>query len=299
MALTLALEPAHAAFSGKPGAIAFSRQARGAAIGYDIWTARPSGGGQRRLTTSARASETEATHSPDGGLIAYVRRFRGDADIWVMRADGSGKRPLVESSQDDVQPSFFPGGRSIVFTVFDGERDWTTYSVRLDGSRQRRQAPDATHPIVSPNGRWLAYSQAGGGSGVRLRNLRSGATRRLTGGSAQELDFSPDGRRIAFTGQRRCRRGGPLRFALLTVGIRNRRPEALRRSCRREFISPAWSPNGSRIVFARKVLVGGQPRFRLAMIRRNGAAVAGAPNHRRGVSDLFPSWQPRRASGRR
>jgi Tol biopolymer transport system component len=235
--------------------------------------------------------------SPNGGKIAFVRRVRGEADIWVMRTNGTSKRQVTSTGFDELQPSFFPGGGSLLYTQFDGSREWTVFSIRLSGTRRMRQASNATFPIASPNGRWLAYTKTQDGvGGIRLKNRRSGRTKRLTTGSAQDLDFAPNSRRIVFTGQRPCRRGGNLRFAVLSVGIRDQGARILRRSCRRQFISPAWSPNGRRIVFAHKNNAGTavRLRFRLGMMRPGGKPAGGAPRHRRGTNELGPAWQPRR-----
>lgn len=291
LAALLPVAFANAAFPGGNGAIAFARSSS-ARSPSDIWIQSPSGG-QRRLTASSGVEETSPAFSPDGRLIAYVRREGGDADIWVMRSDGAGKRVVVDSGSDDLQPSFFPGGQSLAFTIYDGERGWTVDSVRLDGSAMRPQVFDGSNPVISPNGRWLAYSREGNGGGIGLRNLRTRKITRLTSGSAQELDFSPDGRRLVFTGQRRCGRGDRhLRFALLSVGLRDVHPRFLRRSCRQEFISPAWSPNGSRIVFTRKLSKAGHLHFQLAMMTAGGARIGVAPTHRRGSEEIFPAWQP-------
>ncbi|HKG36694.1 MAG TPA: hypothetical protein VKA89_09685 [Solirubrobacterales bacterium] len=247
--------------------------------------------------TSGAGDDTSPVYSRAGGMIAFVRRSEGDADVWVMRADGTREHPVADTALDELQPSFFPGGGSLLYTRFDGSREWTVFSIRLDGTRRMRQASDATFPVVSPNGRWLAYTKSQDGvGGIRLMNRRSGRVMRVTIGSAQDLDFSPDSRRIVFTGQRPCRRGGNLRFAVLSVGIHTGHAEILRRSCRREFISPAWSPNGRRIVFAHKRSAGRAEdlRFRLGMMRPVGSAVAGAPRHRRGANELDPAWQPLR-----
>jgi Tol biopolymer transport system component len=293
--LCLAAEPAAAAFPGKPGKIAFARSSSAnPQANADIWVASRSGE-QRRLTRTRGIDESNPAFSPDGGLIAFVRRTGGDADIWVMRANGTRKREVVASDLDEFQPNFFPGGGSILFTRFDGSRGWTIMSVRLNGSRLMRQVGNATFPTVSPNGRYLAYTKVQDGrGGIRLRDLRSGRTRELTTGSAQDLDFSPNGRRIVFTGQRRCSAGGNLRFTVLTVGIDADRARPLRHSCRREFISPAWSPNGRKIVFIQKRLAGTAAglRFRVGMMRPDGSPAGGAPRHRRGTNELGPAWQP-------
>ena len=281
---TVAVAPAAATFPGAPGAIAFSRSAPGE--GSDIWISRD--GRQRRLTRTPGVNETAPTYSPNGGAIAYVRRAAGNADIWIMRSDGGGKRPLVAGELDEFEPTFYPSGDSIAFTQYDGERGWMVFSVRTSGERQRRQVGDASSPVLSPNGRWLAYSRSVAGGGIFLRDQRTGEARRLSTGSAQSLDFSPDGKRIAFTGQRPCRRGGELRFALLIVAVGGDRARTVSRSCGTEFISPAWSPSGRAIVYSRKSR---NPfRFSLALVAPSGAALGGAPRDLPG-SELDPAWQ--------
>jgi Tol biopolymer transport system component len=288
--------PADATFRGRPGNIAFSRSAvgRGPSSG-DLWVAS-STGMQRRLTATPDVDETDPVFSPAGNHIAYVRRSQGNADIWVMRSDGTDKHPVATGPLDELQPAFYPGGGSLLFTRFDGSRGWTVFSIRLDGTHEQQQIANATFPVVSANGRWLAYSEVGSGGGIRLRDMRSGRTRRLTTGSAQELDFAPSSRRIVFTGQRSCRRGGDLRFAILSVGIHERHAHILRRGCRTEFIDPAYSPDGRRIVFVHKQLVGTTAaglRFRLGIMSAGGTPLGGAPSHERGTNELGPDWQAR------
>jgi Tol biopolymer transport system component len=288
--------PAGGTFRGRPGKIAFSRSGTGSALApADIWIAARSGGGQRRLTSTRGIDESDPVFSPGGRQIAYVRRRDGNADVWIMRSDGARKRPVATGPLDELQPAFYPAGNSLLFTRFDGSRDWTVFSIRLDGTREMRQLRDATFPVVSANARWLAYSAVGGGGGIRLRNLRSGHTRRLSTGSAQDLDFAPSSRRIVFTGQRPCRRGGDLRFAILSIGIRERHARILRRSCRSEFISPAHAPNGRKIVFAhkRRAATAAGLRFRLGIMSPGGIPLGGAPRHRRGTNELSPDWQVR------
>lgn len=286
---------AEATWPGTNGAIAFSRTAgAGVRSNSDIWIAAPSGR-QRQLTRTPRIDETSPTFSPDGRTIAYVARYREDADVWLMRSDGSGKRPLVTGELDDLQPSFFPSGRSLAYTVYDGERGWSVYTVRTNGADRRRLVGNASFPVISPTGGLLAYSAVNDGvGGLRLLNLRTRKARRLTTGSGQELDFSPNGRRILFTGQRRCKPGGPLRFQLLAIGLSGRHSRFLTRSCGSEGISGAWSPNGRKIVYTEKWQRGRTFEFRLRMLSAGGAPAFGAPRHLSGRQEWFPAWQPLR-----
>ena len=290
--LSAAPEQSAATFRGHPGAIAFSRAPAGGDRA-DIWIFR--NGQQRRLTTSRKASETEPAFSRDGKLIVFARRAGGNSDLWVMRANGKAEHRVTQTSVDEFNPSFFPSGRSIVYERF-GDDGFEVMTVRINGTRLKRAAADASDPAISADGEMLAFSRHRDRiGGIRLRNLRTGRTRMLTTGSAQELDFAPNGRRIVFTGQRRCSRaGGKLRFGLLSVRVSSGDVDRLRVECGREWIEPSWAPNGKRIVAVRKKLARTGPalRFRLAMLTPGGRLIDGEPRHRRGTNEMFPAWQP-------
>lgn len=293
-----AAAPAQAAWPGENGAIVFARNSGRPYVGtYDLWF-QTRDGRQRRLTATPDASEFEATVSPDGRTIAFLRETVEDFDIWLMNSDGTGQRPLLEEGfPEEGQPAFLPGGRGLVFAAGDGEWGWDVFTVREDGTGLKRLVSEAHHPVVSPDGRLLAYLDLGGSGGIRLRNLRTGKVRELSGagGIVRSFDFSPDGRRLVFTAWRRCRPGGSVHSAILTIGIHDSHPRFLRRDCHQGFGQAAWAPDGKKIVFARfGGGRGGRLRCRLAMMSAEGAPLAGAPRHRRGTLEFEPSWQPLR-----
>jgi Tol biopolymer transport system component len=279
--------PAEAAWPGRDGAIAFGR-------GNDIWVQLPSG--KQRQLTAGKAAETEPTYSRDGRQIAFVRFSDDGSDIWVMNADGTDERPVTATAEGEVQPAFFPSGRSLVFVRSSPSTGFAVFSVRLDGSGERRLAVGATFPVISPNGRWLAFTRRPSRNGIGLKDLRTGEVRRLPTGISQDADFSPDGRRLVFVGQRPCGGKGARRLALLTIGLHDRRPRMLLPTCGRPFLpsNPAWSPRGNRIVFVRRDDPAGSAVSRLQMLNLRGRLIPGAPRHRPGVSEFSPSWQPLR-----
>ena len=76
---------------------------------FDVYVARPDGGGVRNLTRNAASSRSEADDhmpawSPDGRLIAFVssrdHASAGieDLEIYVMSADGRGPRRLTDAT---------------------------------------------------------------------------------------------------------------------------------------------------------------------------------------------------------
>jgi len=277
-----------ATWPGRNGAIAFVR-------GSHIWVQLPSG--KQRQLTSGDGADGEPTYSRDGRQIAFVRYSGNDSDIWVMNSDGTEQRPVTANDGpglSEVQPAFFPGGRSLVFAQLGLAGGWTVSSIRLDGTEQRQLARRAKFPAVSPNGRWLAFTRHPGGDRIRLQDLRTGEERQLPSGLSQQADFSPDGRRLVFVGQRPCGGKEHLRLSILTIGLHDPGARMLLPTCHRNLIpyGPVWSPRGDRVLFARRDNPSGPSDARLQLLNLRGALVAGAPRHR--GFEGSPSWQPLR-----
>jgi hypothetical protein len=65
------------------------------------------------------ADAQDAAYSPDGTLVAFVRR----GDLWLANADGSGQRRLVATPHVvEYGPSWLPSGDSVVYTANVGNR---------------------------------------------------------------------------------------------------------------------------------------------------------------------------------
>jgi Tol biopolymer transport system component len=285
LGVLLIAAPAEAAWPGKDGALAFTRD-------QHIWIELPSG--KQRQLTWGQWPDDEPTFSPDGRTIAFTRHGHPDSEIWLMNSDGTNKRPLTDTATSEAEPAFFPSGRSLVFATLAGSPGRTIFSIKTDGTGLRQLAETARYPVISPDGRWLAFSQRGGSERIRLENLHSGEERELESGFfARELEFSPDGRRLAFTSQLQCGRKEESRRAILTMGLSAKRPRVLL-SCSKRFVpfGPAWSPRGDRIVFSRLERGEHGVESRLAFLNANGSLVAGAPLHRARTSERSPSWQP-------
>jgi Tol biopolymer transport system component len=285
LACVFVTAPADAAWSGRDGAIAFVR-------GPHIWAQLPSGK-QRQLTDEVAGADAEPTYSRDGETIAFVRFEGNGSHIWVMNSDGTDQRPVTEASEGsyESQPAFFPAGLGLVFARHEVGAGWAVFSIRLDGHGEQLLASGAKNPAISPNRHMLAFVAARGGW-LRTKDLRSGEERRLPTWRSQEPDFSPDGKRLVFVGQRRCGGKGPGRLSIMTIGLQGSSPRMLLNTCRRSFIpySPVWAPRGNRVLFVRRdnpAEVGSTSRLQMLDLR--GGLVSGAPPHRGG--EFSPSWQ--------
>src|SRR5438876_10930477 len=90
--------PAHAAFPGSNGRLAFQRESpAGDHTQADVYTIRPDGSGLERLTATADQNEFGPAWNAAGTRIAFWRTAApfGPGAIWVMDADGQHQQQLT------------------------------------------------------------------------------------------------------------------------------------------------------------------------------------------------------------
>jgi len=241
----------------------------------DVYVVHADGTRERRLTEHPGRDEAPAW-SPDGSRIAFVsnRDHAGDAlrdyELYVMAADGSGERRLTDDRLGQGRPQWLRDGRIVVTVCGEDLRTCRLEAVHPDDGR--REPFGAATPqaalfggSVSPDGSLLAYAQPAEGAfwdarsfDVWLDAVAGGQARRLTIDPANDWgpDWSPEGGHIAFVSDRDrlgrclfhdCVGHAPEIYVMDAHGENERR---LTRNPASDG-SPTWSPDGTRIAFAR------------------------------------------------
>jgi Tol biopolymer transport system component len=174
--LVAGVAPAFGAFPGGNGRIAFDSDRDGGDI--DIWTMRPNGSDPINLTANSAAFDGIENWRADGRKLVFQSNRRTDTNpngtfqIFVMNADGSDPTQITFTDlNNNDAPAWSPDGRKIVFVrhMFQGDPD-----------------PDLdNHDIWTMNA-----------DGSNQRNLTNNFA------EDQEPNWSPDGRKIAFTSDR-------------------------------------------------------------------------------------------------
>ena len=234
----LASAPAAAPATAAEGRIAYSRCALTGGVQYwchaSIWVMNGDGTGQRRVTRSHGAEDTEPAWSPDGRSIAFTRERRGEGrTLFVVDADGGRERVLAQGGA----AAWSPDGSRIAFTH---NGIWT---IGADGSGRRLVTRKGGEPSWSPDGNELAYVVYNGRhTEVRVRNLATRDERVLSlpHQPAHGPVWSPDGQTIAYYTRYSTASGAwvvpsaggtPLKLPLEEVG------------------PVAWSPDGRELAF--------------------------------------------------
>ncbi|MFP7755381.1 hypothetical protein ACLG6S_12150 [Thermodesulfobacteriota bacterium B35] len=185
--------------------------------GDQLWLTTPSGGRPRQLT-SGPSTAAWPQWSPDGSRIVFLSEDRagGTCAIELVNVDGSGKntgrRVLVRSSGMLARPVFHPDGHHIAYAARTGG-NWDIWLVDAASGLRRRLTRDRrmeTNPIWRPDGRALAFKVAPQGkyplTQEYFMTFADGFEQprifRWDGPeSVQMSDWSPDGRRIAYTAE--------------------------------------------------------------------------------------------------
>jgi len=135
------------------GQIAFVSNEAGNA---DLWLTDPDGKNRKQLTSNG-ASNLTPTVSPDGRYIVFVSTRATRRNLWRINIDGSNPIQLT-SGLSDTYPSFTPDGKWVLYTSVDNFKP-STYKVSIDGGTATPLSDHvATLAVVSPDGKWLAFT---------------------------------------------------------------------------------------------------------------------------------------------
>jgi Tol biopolymer transport system component/imidazolonepropionase-like amidohydrolase len=243
----------------------------------------PMSGGEATLLSGGPAMEVQPRFSPDGTRISYTSDRAGGDNIWVMDKDGKNAHAVTKESYRLLNNAVWtPDGQYLIArkhfvntrSLGAGEM-WMYHISGGDGvqlTRRRNWQQDAGEPCLSPDGRYLYYSEDVSPGGAFEYNRdpygviyvidrldrETGKIIRLANGNGGSVrpQASPDGKLLAFV--RRVRTNTVLFLRDLESGEEWPVFDKLNRDAQETWavfgVHPgfAWTPDAASIVISAK-----------------------------------------------
>jgi Tol biopolymer transport system component len=302
IALALGSEPAHAAFPGSTGDIAFTFEGDDPpTIIPQIYRMGADGYDPKRLSDTTGLNSDPAWSS-DGTMISFTNT-QTNSEVYVMDHDGDPEVNVTDHPANDLHPAFFPGQRKIAFTSdrLDAQNttDQDIFALTFDANMNTIEVIQLTKnnnedltPAVSPNGTKIAFASNRDGDYdiYVMKAAPESATnvpKKLTKNTAftdAEPDWSPDGRRIVFTSDRD---GGDKEIIAMNADGTNQKN--LTKNSADDY-EPVFSPDGRKIAFtSNRVDLKQVWRMRADGTNPVQLTFAAGPA---GIKGFLPAWQP-------
>ena len=184
--------------------------------------------------------------SPDGKRIAFLSNRGGAQDLFIVAADGTGETRLTNTPEEEGNPGWTTDGKRVLFSVFANDAS-RLYSIDLEGKNLREIATVPGRGLaLSPDGKRLVY-MAGGWTAMRLMlsSPDGSNAKQINDGTsiAWNVHWSPDGKRLAFTGRPPDSTDGLAVFVMNADGSGRRQVTHFAPTEGRAQW-PVWSPDG-------------------------------------------------------
>ena len=127
-------------------------------MSVDLWVMNADGTQRKQLTSNA-GKNIGPVVTADGRYIVFTSTRSGSGAIWRMDIDGRNAKQLSKGDGDWL-PALSPDDKWVVYASV-GTSKPLIWKVPIDGGTPvQLTAKSASNPVVSPDGKWLAYLYA-------------------------------------------------------------------------------------------------------------------------------------------
>jgi Tol biopolymer transport system component len=224
---TIDLDTGEATPLDLPDAYGYAVSPDGAKLAYNsggdpgtrgrVYVADADGTNVREITTPGVGDALGPAWSPDGSLLVFQGHDFGRqiGNLFVVEVATGQVRQVTDLGEGTAEwwflsPVFSPDGETILFQMARGsdlDTRWDLWSVPVAGGEPTIVRHDASFGVYSPNGQTIAYLDAprdgrtsGWTSSLWIADADGGNPRLLVDGEFDFVRWSPDGTRIAYSG---------------------------------------------------------------------------------------------------
>jgi TolB protein len=233
-----------------------------------------------------------ATAAPTGGEIAYCYQPLypgGIHQVYMINADGTGNHKLIQAGIGLNHHSWSSGGDRLAAVGYPDATTWSIYTFAADGTGLTRltQTRDVwdSDPAWSPDGTMISFARTYPSEGYREEIWlmdSDGGRQRWIGIQGAAAQWSPDGSRLIYASQR----GGV--YDIFTCSIEGGDERQITQTPAAEGF-PAFSPDGSRIAFARSA-DGSYAAWEVYVMDVDGGNECRLTDN--AAYDSYPRWSP-------
>ncbi len=235
----------------------------------DIWTVALTGG-EPIAVTDDKAQDSSPLWSPDGRGLYYASNRNGRLSLWRVPIDESSGKLLGEAEPLQA-PSFYSSmlgvsrdGKRMVYSshfshtnikriAFNAERGETIGA----SSWMTQSTKRATNQDISRDGQWLTYYMFGDPQFDIFVSKVGEPDKSIQLTNDAHIDraprWSPDGKRIAYFSDQT----GKYEIWTINADGSEKRQMTFSRDDQPGFLDPAWSRDGTRMLFTYRGGVGG------------------------------------------
>lgn len=246
------------------------------------------------------ADDMDPTWSPDGKQIVFASnledRLSMNTQLYVMNADGSDLEQMTKDVGSSRYPAWSPDGKLIAYSYAASPTQAEIYLMNPDGSELKRLTDGSSmnrSPAWSPDGKKIAYSSAKWdekqkkfiNDDIYIMNADGSSQRKMTTSPADDYSpvWSPDGKKIAFTSERRGNAD------IFIMNVSTIMVQQLTPNSPADDENPSWSPDGKMILFnSDRDNSGGE----IYLMDANGQNVVRLTNSTQHHMTWRPVWSP-------